>query len=638
MPFLAPLALLLGLLAIPILILYMLRLRRREVIVSSTLLWQKLVRDREANAPWQKLRRNLLLFLQLFILGLLVLALARPYLTVPSLVNRSVVVILDGSASMQATDVAPSRFAAAQAEANRLIAALGSGHRMTIIQAGRTPRVLAAATADRQALTEAIAAAGPGSGTADWGAAFALASGAAQGFQDARVVILSDGGVPEGLPSLPAETVYVPIGRSGENLAIAALATRPVEGGVQLFASVTNEGLEPQEALLSVEVDGRLFDARRVKAPAGETVEFVWSLPETVGRIAARLSDNPGDFLPLDDQAAAVHQGGVTHRVLVVGEGNLFLEQVLGVLPGLQPVKAQPGSDLLDPEADPFDLVVFDGVTLPDPPPAADLLIIDPQPGEGSAPLLDVTGVVTGTQNTSAIRAVSSPILQFVDWNGVNIRQMRQVAATWGEPLVEAAGGPLLITGEQGGRRIAVLTFDLQESDLPLKISFPILMANLVDWLRPGRSFNAPENLAPEDLVTLAPDSSATGVRITRPDGTTWEGAFGEDALLYDETGQLGHYRVEVVDGAGSREAGWFAVNLFAPAESRIQPAADIVVGAIPLQKGTGDEVGQLELWPWLAGLALLVLLIEWWIFHQGTRWPRLPAAVDLERWIPRRR
>ena len=61
MSFLTPLFLLLGLLAGPIVLMYMLRLRRREITVSSTLLWQKLLRDREANAPWQKLRRNLLL-------------------------------------------------------------------------------------------------------------------------------------------------------------------------------------------------------------------------------------------------------------------------------------------------------------------------------------------------------------------------------------------------------------------------------------------------------------------------------------------------------------------------------------------------------------------------------------------------
>ena len=118
MSLLAPAALALGLLAIPIILLYMLRLRRREQPISSTFLWRELVRDQAANAPWQRLRRNLLLLLQLLILAALILALARPVLRVPGFGGGSVIVLLDASASMQATDSdAASRFEDARAEA-----------------------------------------------------------------------------------------------------------------------------------------------------------------------------------------------------------------------------------------------------------------------------------------------------------------------------------------------------------------------------------------------------------------------------------------------------------------------------------------------------------------------------------------
>src|SRR6185436_15784114 len=121
MSFLAPLALLAGLLALPIILLYMLKLRRREVQVSSTLLWQMVLRDREANSPWQRLRRNLLLLLQLLLLAALALALARPFYPIPTIATGTLVVLLDGSASMNATDVlgADSRFEAARAAARR---------------------------------------------------------------------------------------------------------------------------------------------------------------------------------------------------------------------------------------------------------------------------------------------------------------------------------------------------------------------------------------------------------------------------------------------------------------------------------------------------------------------------------------
>src|SRR5579859_689190 len=100
MSFLTPLALALGALAVPIVLLYMLRLRRQPVTVSSTLLWQRLVRDQEANAPWQRLRRNWLLILQLIILAALIIALARPFTTVATISSGRIALLLDGSANM----------------------------------------------------------------------------------------------------------------------------------------------------------------------------------------------------------------------------------------------------------------------------------------------------------------------------------------------------------------------------------------------------------------------------------------------------------------------------------------------------------------------------------------------------------
>jgi hypothetical protein len=95
-------------LAIPIIIFYMLRLRRQPAPISSLLLWQRVLQDHEANAPWQRVRRNLLLLLQLLLLALLVLALARPFRTVEAKVQGNIILLIDASASMQATDISPS--------------------------------------------------------------------------------------------------------------------------------------------------------------------------------------------------------------------------------------------------------------------------------------------------------------------------------------------------------------------------------------------------------------------------------------------------------------------------------------------------------------------------------------------------
>ena len=613
MSFLTPLFLLLGLLAGPIIILYMLRLRRREVLVSSTLLWQKLLRDREANAPWQKLRRNLLLILQLLILAVLVLALARPFIPIPSVVNGSVVVLLDASASMQASDSEPSRFAAAQAEVEQIINDLSGNNQMTLIQVGQTPAVLAAATNDPSILRQALADAQPQAVQADWASAFALATGAAQGFNDARILIISDGGLPDDLPPLPVESIYIPIGSSGENLAITALATRDTETGPQLFASVSNEGILDQEGLLTVTLDGILFDSRRLTIPAGSTANTTWELSADTRTIQAALSDFQEDHLAADNRAWAVHEGGISNRALLVTEGNLFLEQIYAVLPGVEAFKAAPDSDVV---REPFDLYIFDGTPLPDPAPDADMLIINPQPS-GTADLFTVNNVFS---DTVAIRLADSPLLQFVDWRNVHVRHAQQVEAPGMTALVQGEGGPLLLTGEHNGRRLAILTFDIRDSDLPLQIAFPVLMANVTSWLNPGRAFDAPTGLQPGDPVTIAPGASSTAVLVTKPNGTTWVQDVGEGDIFFTETEQVGLYQVALRDDSGSRAAGSFAVNLFSPAESAIQPSESLQIGqtTVTVAEEEGD-VGQRELWPWLAGLAFLILMLEWWVHHRGT-------------------
>src|SRR3990170_466675 len=114
MSFISPLALL-GLIFVPAVVaMYLLKLRRDDAVVPSTLLWQRLVADVEANAPWQRLRRSLLLLLQILLVLILAALAARPFLERPAGLARDLVLVMDTSASMAATDVVPNRLTAAK--------------------------------------------------------------------------------------------------------------------------------------------------------------------------------------------------------------------------------------------------------------------------------------------------------------------------------------------------------------------------------------------------------------------------------------------------------------------------------------------------------------------------------------------
>ncbi len=626
MSFLSPIWLAMGALAAPIIILYMLKLRRREVEVSSTMLWQLMLRDRQANTPWQRLKRNLLLFLQLLILALLVLGLARPSIQVAAVASGSVVVLLDASASMQATDVSPSRFEAAKSEVLSLISGLSGDSQMTIILAGEQPSTLISREGDKGELRQALGTAQPTQGTTDWSAAFALAAGAVGSAEKtSTIVIISDGGMQtEGLPPLPGEVRFVSIGLSVENVAITALALRPAAEGPELFASVTNHGDAEQTVLLSFYRDGEFLDSRSLNLKGGSNASVTLSsLPNQKAVYEARLSDAVNadtrlDTLSLDDAAFAIYQPANEGRTLLISPGNIFLEQLLTAIPGITPFRALPNDENeLSIPNEPFDLYVFDGI-IPGELPEGDLLLVNPPTNE----LFMVGEVFT---DFSEVEVVEHPLTLFVAWDNIHIKEAhRVILPVWAEALVDTPNGPLVFAGETGGRRVAVVTFDLHDSDLPLQIAFPILFSNLLTFLTQPQAFETEAPLRPGDNLHISPEIGVTSVTITSPSGLVYSPAIGDSGVIFDNTEELGLYTVTYSSESGETEDS-FAVNLFSPIESDIRPAESLHIGRREVAASPENQVGQRELWPWLAGLAVVTLLVEWWVYHQ-----RRVVSIDL--------
>jgi Ca-activated chloride channel homolog len=628
MSLLAPLAILFGLLAIPILLLYMLKLRRREITVSSTLLWQMLLRDRQANTPWQRLKRSMLLFMQLLILAALVLALARPAQPVPSLVSGPVVVILDASASMQTREGDTTRFEAAREAVQDMIDALSESSSMTLILAGLQPEILSSMENDKGILREALENTQPSNGRANWEAVFSIAAGAASAAgrngREASLVIVSDGNIPEGLPPLPVPVRYLPTGSEAENIAISALALRPGSRGTELFARVTNYGQYAATAVLSFYFEEQLFEAQQVELAGGESQShFVRDLPERPGVYTARLSSpapsgSPLDAFHLDDTAFAVHTPTREGRVLLISPGSVFLERVLASIPEITPYRA-----IQSPESDPpeallpgerFDLYVFDG-QLPDELPEGNLLLVNPPPDQGF-------GIGELIPTASVIEPTGHAVGQHVDWSSVHIQQARQVdLPTWGESVALVDGNPFIYAGELAGRRVAVLAFDLRDSDLPVQVAFPILFANLVDYLAPPQAIDAPHGLQPGESLNIRRVMTADGrpaeqVVIASPSGKNYAYQPGESGLLFSNTGELGVYSVNFL-GETSQSVEYFTVNLLNERESLIRPAESIQVGRASISPTLPAESGWREFWPALAALALLLLLLEWWVYHR---------------------
>jgi Ca-activated chloride channel family protein len=629
MGILIPVALALLALAVPIVLFYMLRLRREDLPVPSSLLWRRALQDRAANAPWQRLRRNLLLLLQLLLLALLVFSLARPFISTESLVTGNVVVVLDASASMKAIDEegGVTRFDRARREAYGLVDGLGGDRRMAILWAGPQALIASPATADKGELRAALEGLAPSNGRADMAAALTLASASARQLGDATVVLVSDGALSldgnAALPQVPARAKYISVGKSARNLSITALSLRDTPGGPELFASIANSGSEAAGALLSIKIDGVLRDSRRVQIIGrDEAVVTLQGLPLDTQLVEASLTvDDPGaDLLPTDNKGWALRPRPPASDVLLVSAGNGFLEKTLNLLPNMRLLKVAPAQYAASTSS--YGLTVLDAY-LPAQLPAGNLLIFAP-PDSLFVP-------VSGTIQYPAIGQVevNDPLMRFVDLSGIHIAvAQRLVSPPWARALARATTGePLILTGETGGRRVAVVAFDLHQSDLPLQVAFPILTANLVEWLRPTASVVGRDALSAGDPVSIVTMPEAEEIAITEPGGKEiLLRPSGPGSVSFAGTDALGVYTVQQkAQGKPLGEPEQFAVNLFSRDESNITPYADLAFTGTETAPAQGGATRPLEIWPWVLLASLLLLSVEWWFYNRVGRL-RLPV------------
>ncbi len=562
MPFVSPLALL-GLAFVPlVLAMYLLKLRRDQAVVPSTLLWQRLVADVEANAPWQRLRRSLLLLLQLLLVAILALLAARPFLERPAGLARDLVLVVDASASMGATDVTPNRMAAARQAAIDALRDLPSGGRVSVIAAGATARVVANGTDDlgriRQAIEGIEATATPG----DLGDALELASALAARSGDAEVLVVTDAALAE-TPTVKVEAPVrvVQVGRDRKNQAIAALAVRTAPSGVtrSVFVSVVNTDIEPAERAIELWGDDRLLETRQLTMDAQSRSDVVIDdVPLDVGVVEVRLaagetdaaagSGAEPDRLAIDDRAWAVVPPDRERNILLVSAGDPYLEVALSYLPnarlfGLTPAEYPKGAVRTD--GTPWDLIIFEG-TLPDELPSSPILAIAP-------PKTSALGTVTGSLTNPGIGSLdpAEPILRYVDLSTTHVAEARKLELpTWARAVIPGPkGAPLLYAGDRAGLRTAVLAFEPRRSDLPLQVAFPILMANLAGELL-GGSGAPTEAVAPGSPVTLTFPTGATSLQVTRPDGSVDELVRGTPTAvtaIFSRTDLLGVYSVAAV-------------------------------------------------------------------------------------------
>ncbi len=483
MSFLSPLSFLLATLAVPLLLLYFLKVRRRPQRVSSLLLWDPALRDREASAFFQRLQRDPLMLLQILALIALTIALARPAVTVSGYGAKRVVIVLDTSASMKATDVSPSRFALAQREALGLVSRLGEGAEVMVIEAGVQPKVLAPFTRDRNEVVGAVRGAHARDLPNRLGDGIRTARALVGPDARAEIHVFTDGAHPEALKGQgdDVRVRWSSVGQRGRNVAITNLAVRRNYFGAfdsQAFLSVVNFSNEVQSFSFTLHLDNDLIAEKSLTLEPNvrRAVVLPFSHPGG-GVVRARL--NVSDDLEADNAAYAVIPPPRDIAVLLVSPGNLFLEKVLKTDPQVKLEVRTP--DTYQGGMENFDVVVVDGAN-----PArignGRFVLVNSAPG-------DVPIEVLGRLEAPVVMDWdrTHPIMRQIDFAKIAIEEaMRVRPLAPGKTLVEAVGGPLIYLLEERDRKAVFFGFDLFRSDFPLRVAFPLMLSKSLRWLHPA--------------------------------------------------------------------------------------------------------------------------------------------------------
>lgn len=623
MSLLIPAALAFSIIIPIILLFYFMRPRRQERVVSSTLLWQQAMQDLQASRPWQRLRITPLLLLQILAAIVIVLVLSRPATFIRSPIGGNTIIILQASASMQATDVPPSRFEEAKNSIADLIDGLGPGDHLSIITMARTPQVIASSS-DKSQLTAALQRAKVTNQDADLEQALSLATSLAAGHSDAQVVVIGDGHVlpPDQTLVVPFPVHYLQVGTDAPNVALLALASHTIQGNLVALAEVANYSHQSRSIPVELYADSKLVGVQTAVLAAGGNSALEWGpLPPTTRFLHARIISQ--DAMMVDHEAWAIVGGSMHGRVLLVTRGNSFLDAALRLQPNIDLYETTP-----DKYADTgnFDLTVFDGFT-PSSLPAGDVFFVNPPAGSY---IFGKSGAEINVSHISA-GSDSQNLLSEVDLSSIHVlRASHQLTpASWAQTVIVTPETPLLIAGEKDNRRIAALSFNLHDSDLPLQPGFPILVFNLVNWFLPSP---VPGNgqIMPGTPVTIQAWPGAERVTITGPGQQAVTVAPPFPVTAFNQTDKTGIYYVTQYTRDQERQ-GAFVVNLFDPSQSRLVPAAQLPVAhSKPFDSG-GPTVPRVlhEIWPWIAAFLLLVLCVEWWLFSRSYT---MRGASTLER------
>ncbi|KUO69598.1 MAG: hypothetical protein APF77_08900 [Clostridia bacterium BRH_c25] len=584
-----------------VVLMYILKQKFEERQISSIYLWQQVLKDIEVNTPWQKLKRNLLLFLQLLSILFLVFALSDPYIYTRGGMYSNLVIVIDNTGSMNARYEGNTRLEQAKQLAEEMISRSGTKSNITLLTVERSPKVEIGKTTDKGEAVSKLRAIKPGNSSGDINDSVSLVRAMVKQYEGSsgyKAVFYTDS--PVDTEDLNAETVS--LASELTNASLDYISYSRDNGRLIVLVRATNRSSRALSREISLYGNDKVLDIKSVELPAGETkTVYFEEMGTNAHYIWAEFTEK--DDLEEDNQVYGVVKFTETNKVLLISTGNVFIEKALSNIKGLELYKTNPEEDV---EAG-YDLYIFDSAVPEVLPKSGSVLLINPPPDNG---IIEVGAELQGGIADIAVH----PITRYMENADFTVSKLKSIEVPfWSEVLINVDRNAAALYGEYKGRKTAVLGFDLHNSDFALTTEYPIFVYNLAAYLM-GINSEGRTSYVCGDSIELNPDPEVSEVTVENPEGEIFRPELTYPMLPFDKTGQFGIYELTQKLG-GTEKISSFAVNFPVESESMnnrwLVPEDQKAAAAVAALGGTRMQ-------EWLIGLLLLVTAVEWVVYIRG--------------------
>lgn len=581
---------------IPIVILmYILKQKFEEREISSTFLWEQVLKDIEVNTPWQKLKKNLLLFLQILAISLLALALSEPFLRLKGKSFENAIIVVDNTGSMNAVYENSNVLEEAKKRAEKEIKSLSPGSKITIITSAKQPKIELSSTTDKNEAINKIKAIKPSNASGNIDDSVSLVKSMSRQNENYRTIFYTDKGVD--IKGLRGEVVSLT--SSGENVSLDYISHSKDKDSIKAIVRITNRGRSNVTREVSLYGESKILDIKTLDLKGGETKTVYFDkVPLDVKYIWAEITEK--DSLLQDNMVYDVIRKNEMQKVLLVSEKNVFIEKVLSSINNIELYKMNPGEKIIDK----YNLYIFDGNISQEIPADGNIMLINP-PDKNS--IVKVNGTTDG--GTSEI--LKNTVTKYIENANFSVSEIKNIEVPyWGNTFLKIGDKPVGFIGELKGRKIGVLAFDFHKSDFPLSGEFPIFMNNMMSYFS-GENFSSKASYLSGSNVDMTPLPEATEVNVQLPSGDKEKVTLKYPIKPFDNTSSLGIYKIlQKTDDKEKEDL--FAVNFPTESESNIGGEDKSIKNLtnISLSSNAGMDIQPFVI------IALLILIIGEWILY----------------------